>query len=188
MYRLLGSVSRNFYYGYCQRQVSRDSDFERDSMRKIIKKTAQATSSSYGSRGMKSVLNSLDYSVGCYKTRWLMRESRVKVRARKKYKVTSQNLQTASCLYFWYNQYLDTGKLAVFGVFITLFFRQVVGWSMDSRMKTMLVTKALWMAIGKRYPTSGLQKDCLPRMVLSAAWIVRGNCGEFLRKPKERNG
>jgi len=41
-------------------------------------------------------------------------------------------------------------------VFIDLFSRRVVGWSMGSRMKTKLVTDALLMAIWQRQPDAGL--------------------------------
>jgi putative transposase len=41
-------------------------------------------------------------------------------------------------------------------VVIDLFSRQVVGWSMDERMKARLVNDALLMAIWKRKPTDGL--------------------------------
>lgn len=41
-------------------------------------------------------------------------------------------------------------------VFIDLYSRAVVGWSMDSRMPTSLVNDALTMAIWKRRPNAGL--------------------------------
>jgi putative transposase len=41
-------------------------------------------------------------------------------------------------------------------VVIDLFSRQVVGWSMNKRMKASLVNDALTMAIDKRKPTEGL--------------------------------
>lgn len=42
-------------------------------------------------------------------------------------------------------------------VFIDLYSRAVVGWSMDSRMPASLVNDALTMAIWKRRPSAGLQ-------------------------------
>ncbi len=42
-------------------------------------------------------------------------------------------------------------------VVIDLFSRQIVGWSMDERMKAKLVNDALLMAIWKRKPMDGLR-------------------------------
>jgi transposase InsO family protein len=41
-------------------------------------------------------------------------------------------------------------------VFIDLFSRRVVGWSMGSRMKARLVPDALRMALWRRHPEAGL--------------------------------
>ena len=40
-------------------------------------------------------------------------------------------------------------------VVIDLFFRQIVGWSMASHMRTQLMNNALWMAIWQRKPGKG---------------------------------
>lgn len=102
-----------------------------------------------------------------------MREAGVKARYRKKHKVTtnsdhkqpvfdnvlSRKFTTAQpdqayatdITYIWTQE----GWLYL-AVFIDLFSRRIVGWSMGSRMKAKLVTDALRMAIWQRKPGIGL--------------------------------
>lgn len=122
---------------------------------------------------MQRALNALGYSVGRRKTRSLMREAEVRARYRKKYKVTTDNnhkqpvfenvLQrqftaegpdqawVSDLTYIWTQE----GWLYL-TVFIELVNREVVGWSMSSRMKTKAVTDALHMALWRRRPAPGL--------------------------------
>jgi hypothetical protein len=51
-------------------------------------------------------------------------------------------------------------------VFIDLFSRRVVGWSMGSRMKAKVVTDALRMAIWQRQPDAGLIVHSAPRLAV----------------------
>jgi transposase InsO family protein len=171
MCRLLG-VSRNAYYRYCQRQGDQ-SDPERQEMLAAVKEIAEASNYSYGSRRMKRALNALGYPVGRRKARSLMREAGVKARYRKKYKVTTNSnhkkpvfdnvlareftaagpdqAYVTDITYIWTQE----GWLYL-AVFIDLFSRRVVGWSMGSRMKARLVTDALRMALWRRHPEAGL--------------------------------
>lgn len=172
MSRLLG-VSRNAYYQYCQRQRDRLPDFEHEAIIVGVKEVAEGSKYSYGSRRMKHALNALGYPVGRHKAWSLMREAGVKARYRKKHKVTtnsdhkqpvfdnvlSREFTTAQpdqayatdITYIWTQE----GWLYL-AVFIDLFSRRIVGWSMGSRMKAKLVTDALRMAIWQRKPGIGL--------------------------------
>lgn len=172
MSRLLG-VSRNAYYRYCQRQRDRLLDSEHEAMIAAVKEVARSSSNSYGSRRMRHALNALGHPVGRRKARSLMREAGVKARYRKKYKVTTNSdhkqpvfdnvlardfttvepdqAYVTDITYIWTRE----GWLYL-AVFIDLFSRRVVGWSMGSRMKTKLVTDALRMAIWQRQPGAGL--------------------------------
>lgn len=102
-----------------------------------------------------------------------MREAGVKARCRKKYKVTtnsdhnqpvfenvlsrefaaegSDQAYVSDITYIWTQE----GWLYL-AVFIDLYSRRVVGWSMGSRMKAQLVTDALRMALWQRRPKPGL--------------------------------
>ena len=102
-----------------------------------------------------------------------MREAGVKARYRRKFKATTNSdhkqpvfdnvlardfsaaepdqAYVGDITYIWTQE----GWLYL-AVFIDLFSRRVVGWSMGSRMKTKLVTDALLMAIWQRQPDAGL--------------------------------
>ncbi len=170
MCRLLG-VSRNAYYRYCQQVRQPDPDHQ--AMLAAVKEIAEASQNSYGSRRMKRALNALGYPVGRRKARSLMKEAGIKARYRKKYKVTTNSnhqqpvfdnvlnrefavaaqdqAYVSDITYIWTQE----GWLYL-AVFIDLFSRRVVGWSMGSRMKAKLVTDALRMAVWQRRPEAGL--------------------------------
>lgn len=172
MCRLLG-VSRNAYYRYCQRQQDKQPDPERQAMLAAVKEIAETSGYSYGSRRMKRALNALGFLVGRRKTSSLMREAGVKAKCRKKYKVTTNSnhkqpvfenvlnreftaegpdqAYVSDITYLWTQE----GWLYL-AVFIDLFSRRVVGWSMGSRMNAKLVTDALRMAVWQRRPGAGL--------------------------------
>jgi putative transposase len=172
MCRLLG-VSRNAYYRYCQRRQEDQPDPERKELLATVKEMSEASDYSYGSRRMKRALNALGYPMGRFKARSLMREAGVKARYRKKYKVTTNSnhkqpvfenvlerefsavkpdqVYVSDITYLWTQE----GWLYL-AVFIDLYSRRVVGWSMGSRMKAGLVTDALRMAIWRRRPAEGL--------------------------------
>lgn len=172
MCRLLG-VSRNAYYRYRRRHQSQPPAPEHQAMLAAVKDIAEASGYSYGARRMKRALNALGYPVGRRKARSLMREAGVRARYRKKYKVTtnSQHKQpvfenvlkraftvaepdqayVSDITYIWTQE----GWLYL-AVYIDLFSRRVVGWSMGSRMKARLVTDALQMALWQRRPAAGL--------------------------------
>lgn len=172
MCRLLG-VSRNAYYRYCQRRQEDQPDPERKELLATVKEMSEASDYSYGSRRMKRALNALGYPVGRFKARSLMREAGVRARYRKKYKVTTNSnhkqpvfenvlerefravkpdqVYVSDITYLWTQE----GWLYL-AVFIDLYSRRVVGWSMGTRMKAGLVTDALRMAIWRRQPAAGL--------------------------------
>jgi transposase InsO family protein len=111
--------------------------------------------------------------MGRRKARSLMREAGVKARYRRKFKVTTnsdhkqpvldnllaRDFSTAEpdqayvgdITYIWTRE----GWLYL-AVFIDLFSRRIVGWSMASRMNAKLVTDALNMALWQRQPKVGL--------------------------------
>ena len=166
-------VSRNGYYYYRKHRADRPSDPEHQEMLMFIKKIAEASDYSYGSRRMKKALNALGFPVSRNKARNLMREAGVQVRHRKKYTVTTNSnhqrpvyenllsrqfdvaypdrVYASDVTYIWTQE----GWLYL-AVVIDLYSRKVVGWSMSSRMKAQLVCDALRMAIWRRRPKAGL--------------------------------
>jgi putative transposase len=172
MCRLLG-VRRNSYYGYMKRQSNKPNDPERQELLEWVKKIAESSLYSYGSRRMKNALNALGYPVGRNKARRLMKEANVLVRYRRKYKVTTNSnhkkpvfenvlnqqfsVPRPNCAYVSDRTYVWTQEGWLYlAVVLDLYSRKVVGWSMSSRMKAQLVCDALRMAIWQRKPSKGL--------------------------------
>jgi transposase InsO family protein len=172
MCRVLGVLRSGYYHYEKQRKNPRDLQ-QHNEMLAHIKWLAEASDYSYGSRRMKKAMNILCYPMSRDKARKLMREAGVRVRQRKKYKVTTNSnhkqpvydnllqrefdvAQTdqayvADITYIWTQE----GWLYL-AVVIDLCSRKVVGWSMSSRMKAQLVCDALRMAIWRRKPKAGL--------------------------------
>jgi putative transposase len=170
MCQLLG-VKRNGYYHF-QKKLSWVI-CEDEALKEWIKKIAESSKNSYGSRRMKKALNTLGFTVGRGKTRRLMKDASVYVRYRKKYKVTTNShhnkplfenvlnrqfrvekpdqAYVSDITYLWTQE----GWLYL-AVVIDLYSRKVVGWSMNVRMKASLVCDALRMAIWQRKPKLGL--------------------------------
>ena len=170
MCRLL-SVRRNGYYHFEKHKHTVNPEDEE--LVGWMKKIAESSKNSYGSRRMKKALNALGFPIGRSKTRRLMKEASIYVRYRKKYKVTTNSnhkkplfenvlnrqfkvdrpnqAYVSDITYLWTQE----GWLYL-AVVIDLFSRKVVGWSMNPRMKASLVCDALRMAIWQRKPKPGL--------------------------------
>ena len=171
MCQLFG-VKRRGLYNY-QKNNNKPKEPLNDELKDWVKKISESSDYSYGSRRIKRALNALGYPIGISKTKSLMSEAGVRVRYRKKYKVTTNsqhkkpifdnvlNRQFAvaqpnkayvsDITYIWTQE----GWLYL-AVVIDLFSRKVVGWSMSSRMKAELACDALKMAIWQRQPAKGL--------------------------------
>jgi putative transposase len=172
MCRLLG-VSRSAYYDYVPRKDNRRSDPYHEELLDAVRNIAKSSHYTYGSRRMKNALHELNCLAGRWKARSLMKEAGVQVKHRKKYKVTTNSnhkqpvfenklnrqfdaanpdqAYVGDITYLWTQQ----GWLYL-AIVIDLFSRKVVGWSMSSRMKALLVCDALQMAIWRRRPQNGL--------------------------------
>ncbi|HAT6977416.1 TPA: IS3 family transposase [Legionella pneumophila] len=172
MCQLLG-ITRHGYYSYQQRQRNKPDNPEHEEVIEWVKKIAEASQYCYGSRRMKNALNALGYPVGRRRAQSLMKEAKVFVRYRKKYKVTTNSNHKQPVYENVLNRQFHTDKpnkayvsdityiwtqegWLYLAVVLDLFSRKVVGWSMGSRMKATLVCDALNMAIWQRKPQSGL--------------------------------
>jgi putative transposase len=166
--KVLG-VKRSGYYAFLKRK----EDYVHLDMLEWVKNIARSSDYTYGSRRIKKVLNALSFPVSRNKTRKLMKEANVRVRRRRKYKVTTNSnhklplfdnlvkrefdvnqpnqVYVGDITYIWTQE----GWLYL-AVVIDLYSRKVVGWSMSSRMKATMVCDALTMAIWQRQPNKGL--------------------------------
>ncbi len=110
------------------------------------------------------LINALGFPVSRDKTRKMMKDADVKVRHRRKYKVTTNSnhklplfdnlvkrdfdVPQPNQVYVGDITYICTQEGWLYlAVLIDLYSRKVVGWSMGSRMKAQLVCDALTMAI-----------------------------------------
>ncbi len=84
-------VGRSGYYNYQTNIANRPDDLEHQEMLEWVKDIAENSGYSYGSRRMKKALNASSFPVSRNKARKLMREARVQVRHRKKFKVTTNS-------------------------------------------------------------------------------------------------
>lgn len=172
MCRVLG-VKRNSYYSHQRTQSLKIEDPNHAEMLEWVEEIAESSHYSYGTRRMKKALNILGFPVTRGKAKKLMDEANVKVRSRKKFKVTTNSdhkqpvfenvldrgfdVSEPDTVYVQDITYIWTQEGWLYlAVVIDLFSRKIVGWSMGSRMKAQLVCDALNMAVWQRKPKAGL--------------------------------
>ena len=169
--RLL-KVQRSAYYDWRDQPCKVIAQDEL-ALRRRMKELFTASRGSLGSRTMMKNLNQEGFEIGRDRTRRLMKRLNLKVRQKRKYKVTTDskhNLPVAKNVlnrefcpsapnkawgtditYLWTQQ-----GWVYLAVVIDLYSRRVVGWSMDRRMKKALVIRAVMMAVNLRKPPPGL--------------------------------
>jgi len=169
--RLL-EVQRSAYYDW-RDQPGKVIPVQELAMRRRMKELFAASRSSLGSRTMMQNLRQEGFEIGRDRTRRLMKRLDLRVKQKRKYKVTTDskhNLPVAQNIlnrkfspqgpnqawgtditYLWTQQ----GWIYL-AVVIDLYSRRVVGWCMDRRMRKSLVIRALMMAVNLRKPPAGL--------------------------------
>lgn len=165
------NVSRSGYYAYINRPESKRSQENRKLLSTIIK-IHEDTRKVYGAPRIKKNLQE-DQKASMGRVARLMRANGIRSKTVRKYKATTNskhNLPVAENLLNqnfvanrpnekWVSDitYIgtDEGWLYLAGV-MDLHGRKLVGWSMDSRMKTELVSAALKQAIGRTGASEGL--------------------------------
>ncbi len=166
-------ANRNSYYSYQKRHADSPEDPVHKEMLDWVKRIAESSDDSYGSRRMKRALGALSYPVSRQKARALMREAGVQARTKKKFRNTTNSNHKHPVYENLLNREFDVDKKdqayvsdityiwtqegwLYLGVVIDLYSRKIVGWSMSSRMKAKMVCDALKMAMWQRRPASGL--------------------------------
>lgn len=126
-----------------------------------------------GSRTLAKNLQAEGFEIGRERTRRLMKRLALRVTPKRKYKVTTDSNHPLPVAQNVLNrQFSPPSPNQVWGTDIThlwtrqgwiylavvmdLYARRVVGWAMDRRMDTALVTRALLMAVNLRRPSPGL--------------------------------
>jgi putative transposase len=165
-------VTRSSYYAWLNKPKT-DNEKDNEVLIELIKDIFNKNRRNYGTRRIKKELAKKGWKVSRRRIGKLMKKSGLAVKTKKRFKATTDskhNLPIAPNLlnraftvsepnrYFVGDiTYIATAEGWLYlAVVIDLFSRQVVGWSMDKRMKAKLVNDALLMALLKRKPEKGL--------------------------------
>ncbi|MCP3925604.1 MAG: IS3 family transposase [Desulfobacterales bacterium] len=166
-------VSRSGFYKYLKmfREKKVDPDLKLILMTKEIFTKSRHT---YGARRIaRSLSFECDYKVTRYKAKKLMYKACVRVKRKKKFKVTTNSKHKLPVAENVLNRKFKVGAVnkvwctditylwthegwMYLAVVIDLFSRKIVGWAIENNMKTHLVEKALKMAYKTRKPDKGL--------------------------------
>lgn len=165
-------VSRSGFYGWLQRPESKRKKEERV-LKVLLQKQHMESRGSYGSRRHQARLRKEGHFVSRKRVSRLMKEMQLFPRIKKQYRITTNSnhgktafpnylnrefLQTeADKVYVSDITYIPTREGWLYlSVFVDLYSRKVVGWSMKSHLGSSLVTDAFEMALKKRFPKKGL--------------------------------
>jgi len=165
-------VSVSGYYAWHKRPVSPRELANRELVRHI-QAAHQASYQTYGSPRIHAELKANGQACSPGRVARLMRMNGIQARRRRRYKVTTQsqhdhpvapNLLKREFTAERPNQvwltditYVPTAEGWLYlAAVLDLFSRQIVGWSMGSRLKTGLVKDALQMALDRRQPPAQL--------------------------------
>lgn len=165
-------VSRSAYYDW-QKRPGKLIPTEELMFRRRMKELFKRSRSSLGSREMMKKLRGEGFEIGRYRVRKLMDQMKLIVHQRVAYKVTTkrkfsdavadnllnQNFNPTGPNQVWAGDvtYCRTGEGWMYlAVVMDLYSRRILGWHIDKRMTTDLVSKALMKAFNLRNPPPGL--------------------------------
>ena len=166
------SVSRSAYYDWKKRPGKLIPTVEL-MLRRRIKALFERSRSSLGNREMMKKLREKGFKIGRYRVRKLMKKMKLVVRQRVAYKVTTnrkfsdavadnllnQNFNPTGPNQVWAGDvtYCRTGEGWMYlAIVMDLYSRRIIGWHIDKRMTTDLISKALIKAYNLRRPPAGL--------------------------------
>lgn len=165
-------VSRSAYYAWLKRPAKIISS-ETLHLYRRAKQLFKESRDSLGSRELMKVLRKEGFNVGRWKVRKLMVTLGLKVKQRLAYKVTTQrkhndavadnllnmNFNPIEPNQVWAGDvtYLKTSEGWMYlAIVMDLYSRRIVGWHIDKRMTTDLVSRATMKAYNLRQPSKGL--------------------------------
>ena len=171
MCKVLG-VSRSCYYTWCKSSLSERAK-EIKSLKSQVQSIFTQSRENYGSRRIRKILTSQGVKISRRRVRKLMKEQNLHCKTKRKFKVTTDSkhsnpiapnildrkfeVEAPNKAYVGDITYIWTAEGWLYlAVVLDLFSRQVVGWSINERMKAALVNDALTVALWKRKPAKGL--------------------------------
>lgn len=165
------AVSQSAYYDWRKRPLSaRRQDDARFAGK--IKHSHARSRENYGARRIRADLLDDGESISRPRVRRLMKQERLEAKAFRKFKATTNSnhhhpvapnllarhfeVAEANSVYVGDITYIPTDEGWLYlAIFIDLYSRAVVGWSMSKRMTAGLVEDALMMAVTARQPCQG---------------------------------
>ena len=165
-------VSRSGFYKWCHK-VREIRNKASNKLSLLVRQVHRESGGTYGTRRMAKALHAHGISCGRCRARTLMRLAGVSVKGKRRFRITTDsdhNLPVAPNLLnrkfnvaspnrFWVGDitYVWTSEGWLYlATVMDLFSRQIVGWSLQDRMTSKLVSDALLMAICRRKPSPGL--------------------------------
>ena len=166
-------VSRSGYYAWRNREESpRQQEYKR--LIPVVQEAHKISKQTYGARRIAAEVEAVGgVSCGKTKAKTLMKLAKVSAKQKKKFKVTTNSkhslpvapnllnrqfkvdepdkVYVADLTYIW-----TQDGWYYLAVVIDIFSRQVIGWSLNSRMTKQLVMDALRMAYWRRKPGAGV--------------------------------
>lgn len=165
-------VSQSAYYDWLKRPESARS-LEDRRLGEKVKKIHEQSRKTYGARRIRQELVEAGQSISRRRVGRLMKQQALKSKSQRKFKATTNSnhdrpvapnrldrnflVDQPNTVYVGDITYIPTDEGWLYlAVFIDLYSRAVVGWSMSERMTAGLANNALMMAIFKRRPPEGL--------------------------------
>lgn len=165
-------VARSGYYAWAKHPKSA-RQIENETLAALVEQIHKDSREAYGTRRIAKALTDMGIPCSRMKARTLMKLAGVKVKRRRRFKVTTDSKHARPVAPNLLNQdftvdkpdkvwvsdltYLWTHEgWSYLAVVIDLYSRQVVGWSIDKRMSAKLVIDAFNMAYWRRRPDKGL--------------------------------
>ncbi len=165
-------ISRSGFYEYLHRRKSRRV-IENEALAEMIEEIFQEHKGRYGARRIQQVLEKRQVKVNAKRISRLMSEHGLLAKGtntkyryhanKRKYdereNILAQVFATKQKNVVWVSDitYVPTRQGFLYlAVFIDVFSRKVMGWSMDARIKDSLVMSAFYQALGREHPEKGL--------------------------------
>lgn len=166
------NISRSGYYDYLKRRKSNRA-MENEALTEMIEDIFHEHKGRYGSRRIQKVLEQQRIHVNAKRVCKLMSENGLVAKGTRKFyqyqanktiydekeNILNKIYKASEKNQIWVGDitYIPTkhGWLYL-AVFIDIYSRKVIGWSMDTRVRDTLVLSALNQAIGREHPSEGL--------------------------------
>jgi transposase InsO family protein len=167
-------VSKSGYYKWAKNGSNREKkESEQLKLLRAIEDAHMGSRKTYGSPRVFKQLKGMGFEVSKTKVERLMKEKKIKAKAKRKFKKTTdskhklpvapnllkQDFSAKEPNKVWVTDitYIPTSEGWLFlSVILDVFSRTIVGWAMDKNMKTELCLRALRMAYFKRRPGKDL--------------------------------